>query len=62
MGYCQNPLIPEMKLPSTSEESGRSFGSLAEKTVDDVLRRFCDTVDESRIHYRDFMIYDKEDF
>ncbi|MFZ3044380.1 MAG: hypothetical protein WA151_00575 [Desulfatirhabdiaceae bacterium] len=55
MGYCQNPLISEMKLPSTSEESGSSFGSLAEKTVDDVLRRFGDTVDESRIHCWDFM-------
>jgi len=39
MGYCQNPLIYEMKLPSTSYESGSSFGSLAEKTVGDVLRR-----------------------
>ncbi|MFZ3048873.1 MAG: hypothetical protein WA151_23395, partial [Desulfatirhabdiaceae bacterium] len=51
-----NPLIPEMKLPSTSEDSGSSFGSLAENMVDDVLRRCGETGDESRIHYRNFMI------
>ncbi|MFZ3046594.1 MAG: hypothetical protein WA151_11835 [Desulfatirhabdiaceae bacterium] len=45
-----------MKLPSTSEASGSSFGSFVVKTVNDVLHRFGDTVDESRIHYRDFII------
>ena len=62
MGNCKNPLIPEE--PPTQNPTPKTQNnplapcpsvSLAEKTVDDVLRRFGETVEEARINYRNFV-------
>jgi putative transposase len=55
MGTCKNPLIPEMEESSQPDRSANPFLSLAEKTVDEVLRRFGESIDEARSHYRGFV-------
>jgi len=62
MGNCKNPLIPVQ--PTTQNPTRKTQNSplapcpavsLAEKTVDDVLRRFGETIEEARINYRNFV-------
>ncbi len=58
MGYCKNPLMPEINAahcPNKPEQPDNPCLMLAEKTIDDVLRHFTDTLDESRINYRNFV-------
>ena len=62
MGNCKNPLIPvetttQNPTPKTQNSAVAPCPavSLAEKTVDDVLRRFGETIQEARINYRNFV-------
>ena len=59
LGRRKNPLIPEEpSKPSTSTEPKKPTNpekSLAEKTVEDVLRHFGDTVKVARGRYREFV-------
>jgi REP element-mobilizing transposase RayT len=63
MGNCKNPLIPGVATTQNSTPKTQNSHtdvpapvlSLAEKTVDDVLRRFGETIEEARINYRDFV-------
>jgi len=51
VGNCKNPLIPVV----ATTQNAKPSASLAEKTVDDVLRRFGETIEEARINYRNFV-------
>ncbi|MBC8434269.1 MAG: transposase [Desulfobacterales bacterium] len=58
MGKLQNPLIPEMKETSKPERQGqleKPSLTLAEKTVDEVLRHFGNALNDARQHYRAFV-------
>ena len=58
MGKLQNPLIPEMKETSQPERQGQPEKpslTLAEKTVDEVLRHFGSALNDARQHYRAFV-------
>ena len=56
--HYQNPLIPEMKETSQPERQGQPEKpslTLAEKTVDEVLRHFGSALNDARQHYRAFV-------
>ena len=58
MGKIQNPLIPEMKEISQPERQGQPEKpslTLAENTVDEVLRHFGSALNDARQHYRAFV-------
>jgi REP element-mobilizing transposase RayT len=58
MGKLQNPLIPEMKETSQPERQGQPEKpslTLAEKTVDEVLRHFGSALNDAWQHYRAFV-------
>ena len=58
MGKLQNPLIPERKETPQPEKQGQPEKlslTLAEKTVDEVLRHFGSTLNDARQHYRAFV-------
>ncbi|MFZ3044746.1 MAG: helix-turn-helix domain-containing protein [Desulfatirhabdiaceae bacterium] len=62
MGNSKNPLIPveqttQNPTPKTQNNPLAPYPavSLAGKTVDDVLRRFGETIEEARINYRNFV-------
>ena len=58
MGKLQNPLIPEMKETPQPERQGQPEKlslTLAEKTVEDVLLYFGDSLREARANYRRFV-------
>jgi len=58
MGKLQNPLIPEMKETPQPERQGQPEKlslTLAEKTVDEVLRHFGSALNDARQHYRAFV-------
>ena len=52
VGKRKNPLIPDVPLINAGENNGKS---LAEKTVEDVLRYFGDSLREARTNYRRFV-------
>ena len=52
MGKRKNPLVPDVPLINAGEENGKS---LAEKTIEDVLRHFGENLKEARRRYRQFV-------
>jgi transcriptional regulator/DNA-binding ferritin-like protein (Dps family) len=52
VGKRKNPLVPDVPLINAGEKNGKS---LAEKTVEDVLRYFGDSLREARTNYRRFV-------
>jgi REP element-mobilizing transposase RayT len=52
LGKRKNPLIPDVSLINAGENNGKS---LAEKTVEDILRYFGDSLREARTNYRRFV-------
>ena len=52
LGKRKNPLIPDVSLINAGENNGKS---LAEKTVEDILRYFGDSLREARTNYRWFV-------
>jgi len=56
MGNCKNLLIPvETTTQNSHTDVPSPVLSLAEKTVDEVLRRFGETIEEARSNYRNFV-------
>jgi hypothetical protein len=52
LGKRKNPLIPDVSLINAGENNGKS---LAEKTVEDILRYFGDSFRKARTNYRRFV-------
>jgi len=58
VGHGKNPLIPDQatgQKPSTNNSSAKEEKSLAEKTIEDILLHFGDTVKAARRRYREFV-------